>query len=125
MISRLNSNQTLSFLSIAYGFDKRMHTSSTTDAAIGSSQKTAADLFEAHVGALAIAGQTVELAEWIDQVFTSRVFPSIADLARFLLGETHQKRIVTNNLKRKASDDGKFFSGFWSAPRTADLFASK
>lgn len=107
MISRLTSNQTLSFLSVAYGFDKRMRTSSTVDGAVGSSQKTAADLFEAHVGGLVLAGQNSALHEWLDQLFSPRGFPSIRDLAATLVAEMPQKRSTINLCKRKASNDGK------------------
>ncbi|GAA5874649.1 hypothetical protein JCM16303_002938 [Sporobolomyces ruberrimus] len=107
VISRLVANHTLSFLGVAYCLDRRMRTSSTADGNIGSSQKIAADLFEAHIGGLVLAGQTRCAEAWLNEVFSPRVFPSLRDFAVGLMDAVDEKRIGTSRSKRKAEVHGK------------------
>jgi dsRNA-specific ribonuclease len=110
---KLVRNDTISYLSLAYGLPSRLEFSCATD--LSERQGIAADLWEAHIGGLFEyedhTGISIGIQEWLEKVFDESVWPTMESTGMELRArKLEQDEVRAEQQRRK--------DGASSPPRT-------
>ncbi|GAA5998111.1 hypothetical protein JCM5350_008334 [Sporobolomyces pararoseus] len=109
LLSMVLSNRTISYLTLAYELDRKLRVARLPRNGERLDQKVSADLFEAHIGALLLDDDVSDtrIKEWLSNVFSSRIFPTLEELVNGWTKEHERELIVSRGCRRKASSQGK------------------
>ena len=91
------SNRTISYLTLAYELDRKLRVARLPRNGERLDQKVSADLFEAHIGALLLDDDVSDtrIKEWLSNVFSSRIFPTLEELVNGWTTEYERELIVS------------------------------